>query len=541
MKDMIYHIKDIKLLFFLCWMTIGATAQNIVLPIQHEHKNLYENKIHQMDSNFHTAVQPYVNKSIFNISEKSLDDLRIDNKYTNGSFLNYILNEELFQVEEKGDFNITGKPIAGLYAGWASDTSYAMVLRGGRLEGSIGKKVYYSTDIYWGNAITPNYIVNRNESTSTFIGNGARRTFIGSTGQQESSLNATGHITYQANKYFNFQLGHGKVFIGDGYRSLLLSDNSTFYPYARLTTKFWNIEYTNLYTSMIDVQSGITNQGTLPRKYITSHYLSWNITPRLNIGAFETVIYQDSANTRGFDLYYLNPVIFYRPIEFEIGSDAGNALIGFTAKFKATNDLHFYGQFIFDEWSGSRNDAGDGCWCNKYGWQLGFKSFNTFIPNLTVQSEVNSVTFYTYSHRIPLQNYANSNLALAHPLGANFIESMTLLRYQNKRWTGKAQFMYALQGLDSLGTHWGADINRPSRDHEQDYGNKLLQGVKTNINYADVSVGYLVNPRMNLQFEAGYRYRGFTPEVEIGNLQQSVDAYFYLAFKTNFTNWYYDY
>ena len=160
---------------------------------------------------------------------------------------------------------------------------------------------------------------------------------------------------------------------------------------------------------MIDFQNGKTSQGIYPRKYITSHHLSWNVTPRLNIGLFETVIYQDSSNLGGFDFYYLNPMIFYRPLEFEIGSDRGNSLIGFNAKYKITDNIHAYGQFILDEFSLARNNVDKGCWCNKYGWQLGFKSFNTIIPNLTVQSEVNSATHYTYSHRTPLQNYANSN------------------------------------------------------------------------------------------------------------------------------------
>jgi hypothetical protein len=291
---------------------------------------------------------------------------------------------------------------------------------------------------------------------------------------------------------------------------------------------------------MIDVNSGLTSQDIYPRKYITSHYLSWNVTPRFNIGLFEIVIYQDSANTRGFDLHYLNPVIFYRPIEYEIGSRGGNALIGLTAKYKITNDIHAYGQLIIDEFSLSSQDE-QGWWANKYGWQLGVKSFNTVIPNLTVQTEVNSATHYTFSHKTPLQNYANSNLALAHPLGANFIESMSIIRYQKERFTGKFQFMYAVQGLDTLGSHWGADINQPFDNHEQDYGNKLLQGVRTTTTFADIALGYIINPRSNFHFELGYRYRGLTPELEVGNLKNSVDSYVYLGFKTNFANWYYDY
>lgn len=529
-----------------CFSALSIFGQNTVLPINHDYKNLYEANLHRIDSNIHTAVQPYISNRIHNIADKSLEALRLESKFATTKFGEFAFNRDLFQIEEVGDYNITGNLLLGLSAGLNSDTTYGMSVRGVQLSGSIGEKVSYSTSVFFANAVYPGYITEKNMDTRTFIGNGARRTFIGNNGvRQESSLNAMGHVTYTHNKYFQFQLGHGQNFIGDGYRSLLLSDNATFYPYFKATTSFWNIQYTNLYTSMIDYQSGLTNQGIYPRKYVTSHYLSWNVTPRINIGLFETVIYQDSSNTRGFDVSYLNPVIFYRPIEFEIGSLGGNALVGATAKFKATDDLHFYGQVVVDEFSLARIRRDEGCWCNRFGGQIGFKSFNTFIPNLTVQSEVNAVTHYTYSHRTSLQNYAHSNLPLAHPLGANFIESMTIVRYRKDRWTGKFQFMFASQGLDtsSTTTHFGGDINRPYGDKDPStyFGNEFLQGVQTNITYADISVGYIINPRSNFHFEIGYRHRGFNPEVEVGNLQQTTDGFIYLGFRTDFLNWYYDY
>ncbi|MFK7946493.1 MAG: hypothetical protein AB8G11_02800 [Saprospiraceae bacterium] len=525
--------------FLLSILVKTGFSQNIVLPIQHETGNLYEANLHRKNSNFHTGFKPYASKEIYAIADSIVEELIIPAK---NNFSRFAFNENLFEVEEEGEYNITGNLLLGLSTGIASDTAFGMFIRGGRIEGSIGEKVFYSSDIYLGSSVFPDYLTNRNDDTRTFNGNGALRIFNASNGQrQQSTLNATGQVTYQPNKFFQFQLGQGKNFIGDGYRSMLLSDYSTFSPYFKVTTSFWNIQYTNLYTSMIDVRSGLTSQSIYPRKYVTSHHLSWNITPRLNIGLFETVIYQDSSNIRGFDVHYLNPVIFYRPIEFEIGSRGGNALIGFNAKYKITDDIHAYGQFIFDEFSLAKNNRGQGWWGNKYGWQLGVKSFNTIIPNLTVQTEINSATFYTYSHKTPLQNYANSNLALAHPLGANFIESMSIIRYQKDRFTSKFQLMYALQGVDTLGSHWGADINQPYDNREQSFGNKLLQGVKTTTTYADISVGYIINPRSNFHVELGYRYRGIKPEVEIRNLQSTVDSFIYLGFKTNFVNWYYDY
>lgn len=540
------HQKQLLIIIsLLC--NFSLLAQNIVLPIQHDYANQYERELHQKANNIHTSVKPLASKEIYAIVDSTNESLRLESELGQSNFGNFAFNENLFKIEKEGDYNITGNLLLGFNVGQASDTAYGMFIRGGRIDGSIGEKIYYSSDIHLGNSILPDYLTDQNDDTRTFNGNGALRIYIDDGERQQSTLNATGQVTYQANKYFQFQLGQGKNFIGDGYRSMLLSDYATFYPYFKVQTTFWNIQYTNLYTSMLDVQDWrrTGGRGLVPRKYVMSHYLSWNVTPRLNIGLFETVIYGDSARTRGFDLHYLNPIIFYRPIEFEVGSDGGNALIGFNAKYKITDDIHAYGQFIFDEFSLSRNELGEGCWCNKYGWQLGIKSFNTIISNLTFQTEINSASFYTYSHREVSQNYANSNLPLAHPLGANFIESVSFVRYQKDRWTGKFQLMYALQGLDSSSTttHFGANINRPFADKDRDtyYGNELLQGIKTATTYADISVGYIINPRSNFHVELGYRYRGFRPEVEVGNLKSTTDSFIYFGFKTNFVNWYYDY
>ena len=54
---------------------------------------------------------------------------------------------------------------------------------------------------------------------------------------------------------------------------------------------------------------------------------------------------------RGFDVNYLNPIIFYRAIEFETGQDAGNAILGASAKYKWNDKINLYSQFILDEFS----------------------------------------------------------------------------------------------------------------------------------------------------------------------------------------------
>ena len=343
-----------------------------------------------------------------------------------------------------------------------------------------------------------------------------------------------------SDNHLQFQFGHGRNFIGDGYRSLLLSDNGFNYPFFKIKTTFWNIQYMNLFTQMRRV-TGVSAV-SFPKKYTSIHYLNWNVNKRLSIGFFEGVVYQDSTGVRGYEVDYLNPLIFYRSVEFAIGSAGGNALMGINVKYKLTDLLTVYGQFVLDEFAADRNFGGQNSWANKFGYQLGLKSFNTFyVPNLTVQSEINWVRPYTYTHLDPLQNYAHYNQALAHPLGANFFESVTHVRYHYKRWFAEAELMYANTGQDSLGSNWGTDLFQSYDTREQEFDNLVGQGVNTKILYADLKVGYLVNPSYNLRFEVGYSYRRFSPEVETIDVQASTMHYFQVGVYSALQNIYYDF
>ena len=94
---------------------------------------------------------------------------------------------------------------------------------------------------------------------------------------------------------------------------------------------------------------------------------------------YEAIIWKTNhaPGSSGFDINYLNPVIFYRPLEYSIGySRKGNALLGFLLKYKLTSNCHFYAQLILDEFRLRDFKSQNGAWTNKYGGQLGFKYFD---------------------------------------------------------------------------------------------------------------------------------------------------------------------
>lgn len=348
----------------------------------------------------------------------------------------------------------------------------------------------------------------------------------------------SGNITYAPNKIFTIQAGKDKHFWGDGYRSLFLSDVAAPYPYLKLTTNVWHLTYVNLYTIMQDVTNPSGMKKDWHNKYATFHYLGWNATKRLNIGLFESIVWQgsDSTRQRGYDVNYLNPIMFYRPTEYSLGS-SDNAFIGLSFKIKILKKQQLYGQILLDEFLLKEVVADTGWWANKQAFQVGFKSFDLFtVKNLNFQTEFNYVRPYTYSHGSVQQNYGHFNEPLAHPMGANFSESATFLNYRYKRLFIEAKCVYAVYGGDSAGTDYGKNIfvsytNRPS-----DYGNFTGQGFQTTLITASLRAAYILDTRMNLKIELG-----FVDRIKQTDYFTKQTPYIFLGVKTDLGNLYNDY
>ena len=158
-----------------------------------------------------------------------------------------------------------------------------------------------------------------------------------------------------------------------------------------------------------DVRDAATIDGTYGTKYMASHYLSWNVTKKWNLGFFENVVWTNT-NERGFDFNFVNPLIFYRAVEFGSSSKTGNALLGLASKYKWNNSINFYGQFLIDEFAIGDVRESNQSWRNKFAYQIGVKYYDAFkVKNLLLQVEYNQVRPYVYSHSNPITNYGHNN------------------------------------------------------------------------------------------------------------------------------------
>jgi hypothetical protein len=321
-------------------------------------------------------------------------------------------------------------------------------------------------------------------------------------------------------KYVSATMGYDKQFIGDGIRSLFLSDfgaNSTF---VKLTTKIWKLNYQNIYSEIIPAYNRGADQ-QLPVKYSTTHYLSINATKWLNIGLFENVIFTRNDH---FSFGYLNPIIFYRAVERSYGSP-DNVNLGFSAKAIVCKGVQLYGQLFLDEYRSKELFGSNKWWGNKYGIQIGAKYFDALgIKNLDVQAELNMVRPYAYSHSDSNTNYSHYNQPIAHPLGSDFIETIGLIHYRPAKQillTGK--FMYYQHGVDTGGLNYGNDIFRSYNTVANQYGVHMINGLSSTCFLTSLNASYKIAERLFV--DLGCIYRNYRYENNYYPEQKSLTLY----------------
>lgn len=522
---------------------------NINVPLSHHEYARFDAAMNRVGTNNHTAQKPYIYREVnkyYNFKEER-SPLLFDKTSWFGRKL---WNENMVRIQGK-DYWLTLDPGVDLQAGKdiGDDINTYNNTRLAQLQGGIGKNISFYAVVYESQGRFAGYFNRYAESIKPDGGNpaiipgfGIAKTFRSDS--YDYPL-ATGYVSYSPSKWFNAQLGHGKNFIGDGYRSLFLSDNASPYPFIKLNTTFWKIKYTNTWMFLRDVRPEVTESGTYRPKYMANHYLSYNITKRWNIGLFETVIWEND-NNQGFDFNYINPIIFYRAIEFSVGSRGGNAIIGLSTKYKFTDKINAYGQWIIDEFSGDDVFSGNGSYKNKTGYQLGVKYFEPFkVKGLMLQAEYNRVRPFTYSHNSIILNYGHNNQSLAHTLGANFSEFVGIARYNRGRIFGDLKVIVARRGVEFDPTtddrFYGGDIYGTEDVRVNDLGNEVGQGNTSNFFHAELQGGYLINPATNLKIYASLITRDFSAEQQQTNFFDENTTWVNFGIRTDIFNWYNDF
>lgn len=573
--------KKITLAGFISVLAVSVSAQTTYLQLGQEDYQLFdrfETKSGKLSTDIFTTVKPISRRGAVNflegirregdsISLSDIDRYNIDHAISvsgewasNGDgaissrkpwFKTFYKTQPDFFRVKTDNFFLSVNPVIsaqGMYERTTPDRKTDNPLfassRGIELRGTIANRIgFYS------------YFADNQESVPGFVAdyaNGSMSGFEsvpgadyfqtpGNNGRKFDYLLARGYIDFAVVKnHVNITAGYDKHFIGDGMRSLFLSDFSSGASFLRINTRIWKLNYQNLFLELTPQYHRGADR-VLNHKYATVHHLSVNATKWLNVGLFEAVVFN---RPNAYEFSYMNPIILYRQAERSNGSP-DNAMMGLNFKAIALKRLQFYGQFFLDEFKFSELTGGKGWWGNKFGVQLGGKYFDAFgVKNLDLQGEVNMVRPFTYTHYDSIANYTNYNQPMAHPLGAGFGEIIGIARYQPvKNLFLTLKGMYYRQGLDSNGTNFGSNIfaNYNTRTELQpgtgEYGYKLTNGVKTSTMLLSFNASYELRENLFLDLGFSHRIRNYQDNV----MPKFTTTYFYGGVRLNIARREYDF
>ncbi len=524
-------MKKIFLLAFSFLYFSHLQAQSTFVPFNTDYYHLvdrYEIKKGSFAEHLFTAMKPYSRKGVAALADSMI--LRQGLSQVDRFNLIYLLNDnsewadsldnkskkaiwnrfyktkaDFFRLKDNDldtskDFDFHLNPVLHLSIGNDGNSQKRPFTntRGAEIRGMIARRLGFYSYVAESQAIFPFYAQQFVTDFQAVPYEGFWKTYKDPTGTSIVNgvdfLTARGYISFDIiKKYVSLQFGYDKNAYGVGYRSLQLSDFANNYTFLKLNTKIWKFNYSNLYTQMFSESFG-TNR-LYPKKYVMFHHLSLNLTDNLNVGFFESIAYgrDDLYRDDTFELAYLNPIIFYRSLEQNMGSQ-DNSIAGIDFKWNFLKQFQFYGQLVIDELVVGEVRAGNGWWANKQAWQLGFKYIDVLnIPNLDLQLELNTVRPFTYTHfdKPRLSNYTHFSQPLAHPLGANFREILAILRYQPvPKLSLTAKVFFTKMGRDWDGKNWGSNILLDNTTKELEYGNRVGQGVATNLTFIDLTASF---------------------------------------------------
>lgn len=540
----------LSFIFFLGVISFGSSAQSTFTPLNNDYLHFierYEIKSGKLSNKFFSNVKPISRDDLvgmtvdlekdssaklsrvdrFNISylqndswewlaghyPDGIDENKATQNNTRKPFLKYLFQKKSdFYYYNNEDFDIHINPILQFGIGQDNLTSNQPFTntRGIEIRGNLNKKLGFYTMVTENQIAYPQYVRDYVMLYKGFPYEGFTKvTNNDSTKLVTDFFSARGYITFKALKNLTLQFGHDKNFIGSGIRSMILSDFAAPYLHLKAITQVGRFQYINIFAQTINKQVAVAADGTeqLPPKYFAFHHLSANITKNLNVGLFETIAF--GQRKLGFDINYLNPVIFYRYVEGHLGS-VDNSIIGADFKFNFLRHFSLYGQLALDEFN-LKHFKRKGWWATKYATQIGLRYIDALgIKNLDLQAEYNMARPYTYSHNSSYSNYAHYNMPLAHPLGANFHEFLFVARYQPiKRLTITYNGMLAQKGEDYNFINWGGNILRNyNLLRPYDYNNIIGQGNEANIQHNEISASYMLGH--NFFIDAGFQNRRVT-------------------------------
>ena len=472
----------------------------------------------------HTGMRPYI---------ESRADLTHVMGYRPDSSRHYywatekLFKEHLFIVKD-GDVHLTIDPVFHFELGqdfndpteFSDTTRFYHNARGVSVRGDLGPRFSFETTFYENQAIYPQYLYLYSQRTGVVPGQGRIKGFKN---RAYDFSWAQGNVSWSPATWLNVQFGHGRHFVGNGYRSMLLSDNALNYPYLKFSLLSPNgrWQYTTFHAKLNELErlpTGEAAESLFYWKRMRVHHLSVDLG-RVQLGLFESTIFRniDSAGVRPFEPMELNPVIGLNRVVNGSDGDWTN-ILGADLKWKVTDRLFVYGQIAIQD-------------ADRQAWQGGLRLFDLFGRDLHVQVEYNHADPFMYQARPAVMAHHHHGQPLAHPMGGYVDEAVVIVDHRVDRFLFRAKVnlaTYYVDGADSL--NYGSDLLKPYVPEPGPDGPVVRQ-----LTFLDLSASWLMNQMTNMQVQLGWRGRDLTNAPA-----QLQSGYLYVAWRTGLFNRYYD-
>ncbi len=480
-------------LLFVCFQSLG---QQSLIPLHSFYKDqLFANK----------RSQPYNEGSFLPACESDYSLIPVINDSTPQyyDFTHVLFQKYLFELRGDDYYLKISPAIDFAYGKDLADTVSRTLYqntRGLHVEGNLFRNFSFSTSLYENQGRYTQYesayyrsvgeMYPMNDSTyqtqnAVIPGGGRTKDFKG---DGFDYAFAVGYFVYKPFKWLRITAGNNSQFVGDGYRSLLLSDNSYSAPYFRLDWKIgqkFNFVYHRA-RHMNLLRRPLTGsvEAYYEAKGYSVNYLTYKPLQNLNISLFESGTWNrgDSLTSHYSHPLYYNPVPVLSGLLLK-GKNEVTSLLGLNIAYQIAEHHRAYGQFAIFDYNSS-----------KIAFQLGYRGYNYFgLKDFMLQVEYNYVAPRMYEADNRRLNLVHYNLPLAHPKGNGFQEFVLRSNYELKRVYADVSLIYYL-----LQDHSSVALLPVYRDIERAFGN---------IFYTNVELGYRFNRKMNLTFFGSWTYR----------------------------------
>ncbi len=254
---------------------LSTLAQQNDIPLQRDFHIGVERNAASLNAHTHTGLKPII--------QSRADLTGVLGHQVDSSKYYYWISQRIFRdhlLEIRGeDFKLTADPLFQLEYGYefADRTAYADTnryyanVRGAWFTGDIGSKLSFQTFVQEHQSIAPQYIFIQARDAGTISGQGRVKLV------ERRILDygwSQGNISYTPTSWLNLQFGHGKHFVGHGYRSVLLSDHAVNAPYLKFSVLTPNkrVQYTSWLSKL---ESGVQLEDRLPTGQSSESLFYW--------------------------------------------------------------------------------------------------------------------------------------------------------------------------------------------------------------------------------------------------------------------------